>query len=315
MLYAYDENFVLVLSHDEVVHGKGSMINKMPGDRWQKFANLRMLYAWMWAHPGKKLLFMGCEFGQWQEWNHERSLDWHLFLGEEHASMQKLIKDLNWLYTTRPAMHALDHEAGGFQWLDASDGENSIFAFMRMAPDGDKVYCIINATRGIATTGIYHTKFDNGGLHQLTAGISFVIHWKFNTWQQAFQNFCQFYPHIKTKEDTKYMSQNCCHNTSNCNNPSQHVSDQCGPYPHIGILTRNASITTSCNPTSNNSEMQPPNAELHNAAQSQNPTHSNTPKLPQQCTPPQHQCLNKHPPYRPTFHHHPPTLLYLLLPP
>ncbi len=146
MLYAYDENFVLVLSHDEVVHGKGSMINKMPGDRWQKFANLRMLYGWMWAHPGKKLLFMGCEFGQWNEWSHERSLDWHLFMGEEHATLQTLVKDLNWLYTTRPALHALDHQSGGFAWLDASDGENSIFAFVRTALDGQKVYVIINAT-------------------------------------------------------------------------------------------------------------------------------------------------------------------------
>ncbi|MES2595570.1 MAG: 1,4-alpha-glucan branching protein GlgB [Verrucomicrobiota bacterium] len=146
MLYAYDENFVLVLSHDEVVHGKGSLINKMPGDRWQKFANLRMLYAWMWAHPGKKLLFMGGEFGQWQEWNHERSLDWHLFMGEEHAALQSLLRDLNYLYTTRPAMYQLDHEPGGFQWLDASDADHSLFAFMRMAPNGDKVYCVINAT-------------------------------------------------------------------------------------------------------------------------------------------------------------------------
>ncbi|MCA1964367.1 MAG: 1,4-alpha-glucan branching protein GlgB [Prosthecobacter sp.] len=146
MLYAYDENFILVLSHDEVVHGKGSLINKMPGDRWQKFANLRMLYGWMWAHPGKKLLFMGGEFGQWQEWSHERSLDWHLFLGEEHAAMQKLVRDLNWLYITRPAMHALDHEGGGFQWLDASNADHSIFAFMRRSPCGDVVCCVVNAT-------------------------------------------------------------------------------------------------------------------------------------------------------------------------
>lgn len=146
MLYAYDENFVLVLSHDEVVHGKGSLINKMPGDRWQQFANLRMFYAWMWMHPGKKLLFMGGEFGQWNEWSHERSLDWHLFLGEEHSGLQKLVKDLNGLYTSLPALHALDHESGGFQWLDANDGDNSIFAFRRMAPGAEDVYVVVNAT-------------------------------------------------------------------------------------------------------------------------------------------------------------------------
>jgi 1,4-alpha-glucan branching enzyme len=163
MLYAYDENFILVLSHDEVVHGKNSLINKMPGDRWQKFANLRMLYAWMWAHPGKKLLFMGGEFGQWQEWSHERSLDWHLFLGEEHAALQKLIRDLNGLYTTRPAVYSQDHEGGGFQWLDPSNADHSVFAFMRQSACGDRVYCVINATPvprkgyrvGVAEPGSY----------------------------------------------------------------------------------------------------------------------------------------------------------------
>jgi 1,4-alpha-glucan branching enzyme len=106
---------------------------------------------------------MGCEFGQWQEWSHERSLDWHLFMGEEHASLQKLVRDMNWLYTTRPALYAQDHDGSGFQWLDASDGENSIFAFMRKSPDGDKVYCVINATPvprkgyrvGVAEAGSY----------------------------------------------------------------------------------------------------------------------------------------------------------------
>ncbi|MEI6534962.1 MAG: 1,4-alpha-glucan branching protein GlgB, partial [Verrucomicrobiaceae bacterium] len=108
MLYAYDENFILVLSHDEVVHGKRSMLDKMPGDRWQKFANLRMFYAWMWTHPGKKLLFMGSEIGQWKEWNHERSLDWEVLFGQEHIGLQKLVRDLNMLYTSKPALHALD---------------------------------------------------------------------------------------------------------------------------------------------------------------------------------------------------------------
>ncbi|MBX7206837.1 MAG: 1,4-alpha-glucan branching protein GlgB [Verrucomicrobiaceae bacterium] len=163
MIYAFDENFILVLSHDEVVHGKGSLINKMPGDRWQQFANLRLFYAWMWAHPGKKLLFMGGEFGQWDEWSHERSLDWHLFLGEEHAGLQKLIRDLNALYAKHPALHEKCHEAGGFQWLDPNDGENSIFPFVRSSSAGEKVYVIVNATPvvregyriGVAEPGVY----------------------------------------------------------------------------------------------------------------------------------------------------------------
>jgi 1,4-alpha-glucan branching enzyme len=163
MLYAYDENFILVLSHDEVVHGKGSLINKMPGDRWQKFANLRLFYSWMWAHPGNKLLFMGGEFAQWSEWNHARSLDWHLFLGEEHAAVQKLVQDLNSLYQTVPALHERDHEAEGFEWLDANDADHSIFAFLRRDRRGGAVYVVINATPvprkgyrvGVAKPGSY----------------------------------------------------------------------------------------------------------------------------------------------------------------
>jgi 1,4-alpha-glucan branching enzyme len=163
MLYAYDENFILVLSHDEVVHGKRSLLSKMPGDRWQQFANLRMLYAWMWAHPGKKLLFMGGEFGQWTEWRESQSLDWHLFLGDDHAGLQRLVKDLNQLYTTRPALHALDHQSGGFWWLDANDADASIFAFVRTELNGDRVYVLINATPvprsgyrlGVTEPGVY----------------------------------------------------------------------------------------------------------------------------------------------------------------
>jgi 1,4-alpha-glucan branching enzyme len=163
MLYAYDENFILVLSHDEVVHGKGSMINKMPGDRWQKFANLRMFYAWMWAHPGKKLLFMGGEFGQWNEWSHERSLDWHLFLGIEHSGLQKLIGTLNHLYTGHPALHEACHQSRGFQWLEANDADGSLFVFMRLAAGGEKIYVVVNATPvprngyrlGVAEAGAY----------------------------------------------------------------------------------------------------------------------------------------------------------------
>ena len=163
MLYAYDENFILVISHDEVVHGKKSLLNKMPGDRWQQFANLRLFYAWMWAHPGKKLLFMGSEFGQWTEWSEARSLDWHVLMGAEHSGVQTLVKDLNNLYTSHPALHALDHERGGFSWLDPNDGDNSIFSFVRSSPQGAKVHVVINATpvprpgyrMGVADPGVY----------------------------------------------------------------------------------------------------------------------------------------------------------------
>ncbi|WP_461784795.1 1,4-alpha-glucan branching protein GlgB [Prosthecobacter sp.] len=180
MIYAYDENFILVLSHDEVVHGKGSLINKMPGDRWQKFANLRMFLAWMWMHPGKKLLFMGCEFGQWNEWKHDASLDWHLFLGEEHSGLQKLVRDLNHLYITRPSLHTKDHEAGGFSWLDANDAENSIFAFARSSTDGDKVYVLVNATPvprhgyrvGVGDAGSYRELLNSDAANYAGSGVS-----------------------------------------------------------------------------------------------------------------------------------------------
>ncbi len=160
MIYAYDENFILVLSHDEVVHGKKSLLNKMPGDRWQKFANLRLLYAWMWAHPGKKLLFQGAEIGQWDEWSEKRSVDWHLLMGAEHAGVSDLLGELNRLYRTCPSLHAGDHEPGGFRWLDHGDAARSIFAFERSAP-GEAVVVLINATpvprpgyrAGVPTTG------------------------------------------------------------------------------------------------------------------------------------------------------------------
>jgi len=146
MIYAFDENFQLVLSHDEVVHGKGSLLNKMPGDRWQKFANLRMLYAWMWAHPGKKLLFMGAEIAQWDEWNANRSIDWHLRYGEEHSGVETLVTDLNRIYAEIPALHQLDHDPAGFCWLDHDDAAQSIFTFIRRSNDGDTVLVAVNAT-------------------------------------------------------------------------------------------------------------------------------------------------------------------------
>jgi 1,4-alpha-glucan branching enzyme len=163
MLYAYNENFILVLSHDEVVHGKRSMLDKMPGDRWQKFANLRMFYAWMWTHPGKKLLFMGGEIGQWREWSHDRELDWHVLYGEEHRGVQQLIRDLNKLYKSRSALYRRDHSPDGFYWLDPNDWERSVFAYRRASPDGDRCYIAVNATpvpregyrMGVSEPGFY----------------------------------------------------------------------------------------------------------------------------------------------------------------
>jgi 1,4-alpha-glucan branching enzyme len=129
--YAFSENFVLPLSHDEVVHGKGSLIGKMPGDRWQKFANLRAYLAFMWTHPGKKLLFMGGEFGQEREWNHDGSLDWHLLESASHRTLQNLVRDLNRLYREAPALHRRDADPGGFEWIDATDADNSVYAYLR----------------------------------------------------------------------------------------------------------------------------------------------------------------------------------------
>ncbi len=137
LLYAFNENFVLPLSHDEVVHGKGSLLNKMPGDRWQKFANLRAYFAFQYTQPGKKLLFMGSEFAQEREWNHDQSLDWHVLDDPMHAGMRRLVTDLNRLYCNWPALHELDCEAEGFSWIDCQDCENSIIAYLRRAANGE----------------------------------------------------------------------------------------------------------------------------------------------------------------------------------
>ncbi|HWL83275.1 MAG TPA: 1,4-alpha-glucan branching protein GlgB [Roseomonas sp.] len=136
LVYAFSERFMLPLSHDEVVHGKGSLIGKMPGDDWQKFANLRAYLSFMWTHPGKKLLFMGGEIAQWREWSHDRSLDWHLLDEPRHAGLQRLVRDLNRLYAELPALHALDTDPAGFRWVVLDDAQNSVFAFLRQAPDG-----------------------------------------------------------------------------------------------------------------------------------------------------------------------------------
>ena len=142
-LYAFHENYVLPLSHDEVVHGKGSLLNKMPGDRWQKFANLRLLFAYMYSQPGKKLLFMGSEIAQWREWNHDASLDWHLLDEPEHAGVQKLVADLNRAYASEPAMFVRDTDPAGFDWVDGSDAEHSVIAYLRLGAEGDRPILVV----------------------------------------------------------------------------------------------------------------------------------------------------------------------------
>jgi 1,4-alpha-glucan branching enzyme len=144
LLYAFSENFVLPLSHDEVVHGKGTLIEKMAGDLWQKFASLRAYYAFMWGYPGKKLLFMGQEFAQWNEWNEAKPLDWHLLGEADHLGMQRLIRDLNRAYRDVPALHARDCEPGGFEWLVVDDAENSVFAWLRLSGGDDPPVAVVS---------------------------------------------------------------------------------------------------------------------------------------------------------------------------
>jgi 1,4-alpha-glucan branching enzyme len=147
LLYAYHENFVLPLSHDEVVHGKGSLLRKMPGDDWQKFANLRLLLGYMYAQPGKKLLFMGGEFGQWNEWYHDVSLDWGLLDYPLHKSLQHWVADLNGLYRKEEALHVLDFDPSGFEWIDCNDSQHSVVSLLRKAPSGgDGILAVFNFT-------------------------------------------------------------------------------------------------------------------------------------------------------------------------
>jgi len=146
LLYAFSENFVLPLSHDEVVHGKGTLLTKMAGDDWQKFANLRAYYAFMWGYPGKKLLFMGQEFAQRNEWSEARGLDWHELDHAPHKGVQKLIRDLNYLYRSRPALHARDCEPEGFSWLLADEAATSVYAWARHAPEGNPIAVVSNFT-------------------------------------------------------------------------------------------------------------------------------------------------------------------------
>jgi 1,4-alpha-glucan branching enzyme len=147
LLYAFSENFVLPFSHDEVVYGKGSMIAKMPGDDWRKFANLRLLYGYMFGHPGKKLLFMGNEIGQWAEWNHDSSLDWHLLEYPFHAGLLRWVRDLNTFYRGQPSLHEVDFDSSGFEWVDCNDIQHSVVSFLRKGRNAaDQTLFVCNFT-------------------------------------------------------------------------------------------------------------------------------------------------------------------------
>src|SRR5438876_11545568 len=197
LMYAYSENFVLPLSHDEVVHIKGSLINKMPGDLWQQFANLRAFFGYMWGHPGKKLLFMGGEFGQWKEWNFKESLDWHLLeppSDPHHAQLQSFVCDLNHLYQSEPALSALDNEPEGFSWIDPHDSDQSVISFMRRGKKKeDTLVFICNFTPvprhgyrlGVPHAGEYYEllnsdadRYGGSGLENLQPMPSGPIYWQ-----------------------------------------------------------------------------------------------------------------------------------------
>jgi 1,4-alpha-glucan branching enzyme len=162
MLYSFLENFVLPLSHDEVVHGKGSLIGKMPGDEWQKFANLRLLFAYMYAQSGKKLIFMGCEFGQVREWAHDSSLEWHVLQYQVHRGVQAWMEQLNRFYRSEPAMHVLDNDPAGFEWVDANDNATSTISLLRKSENPrDTVLVVCNFTP-VPRTG-YRVGVPHGG--------------------------------------------------------------------------------------------------------------------------------------------------------
>jgi 1,4-alpha-glucan branching enzyme len=165
MLYAFNENFILPFSHDEVVHGKGSMMSKLPGDPWQRAATLRLLYTFMYVHPGKKLLFMGGEVGQWREWSHEESLDWHLLAGNLHSGLHRFVGTLNEVYRTQPALHEIDFEPGGFEWIDCNDYESSIISLIRRGHSDDEwIVAVMNWTPVVRKN--YRVGVPLGGYYQ-----------------------------------------------------------------------------------------------------------------------------------------------------
>ena len=197
LMYAYSENFVLPLSHDEVVHVKGSLINKMPGDLWQRFASLRAFYGFMWGHPGKKLLFMGGEFGQWSEWNFGQSLDWHLLAPPSspyHVQLQEFVRNLNALYRQEPALSVLDYDPRGFSWIDPHDSDNSVASFLRRAPNRDDTLVFVcNFTPiprygyrlGVPDAGIYDelvnsdaARFGGSGVENTRPMSSEALYWQ-----------------------------------------------------------------------------------------------------------------------------------------
>jgi 1,4-alpha-glucan branching enzyme len=163
MLYAWTENYVLPLSHDEVVHGKGSLLGKMSGDDWQKFANLRALFGYMYGQPGKKLLFMGGEFGQWAEWHHESSLEWHLLQYEPHQGLQRWVEDLNRLYRAEPALHEYDCDPAGFEWVDANDAQQSVVSFLRRGKSTGDLFLVVCNFTPVPREG-YRVGVPRGGL-------------------------------------------------------------------------------------------------------------------------------------------------------
>jgi 1,4-alpha-glucan branching enzyme len=174
LVYAFSENFLLPFSHDEVVHGKGSLIDQMPGDRWQKFANLRLLYAYMWMHPGKKLLFMGGEFAQWREWSCDRPLSWELLQSPEHQGIQRLVSDLNRLLHSQPAMYERDGSGEGFQWINCHDRAASTLAWIRRGRDAEDhliVACNFTPvpraawTIGVPSAGSYRELLNSDSIH------------------------------------------------------------------------------------------------------------------------------------------------------
>jgi 1,4-alpha-glucan branching enzyme len=180
MLYAFSENFMLPLSHDEVVHGKASLLAKMPGDDWQKFANLRLLLGYMYAMSGKKLLFMGGEIGQWKEWNHEDSLEWHLLDYEPHLGLQRWVRDLNLLYAREPALYLLDCDPAGFEWVDCNDSESSVVDWLRKTPDGSgMILAACNFTPvprmpyrvGVPLPGMWSEVLNSDALHYGGSGL------------------------------------------------------------------------------------------------------------------------------------------------
>ena len=173
-------NFVLPFSHDEVVHGKGALLSQMPGDMWQKFANLRAFYGFMWAHPGKKLLFMGGEFGQWQEWNYETSLEWAALDARSHQGVQRFVQDLNQLYQKEPALHENDFEQSGFEWIDASDTDNSVLSFIRKAKSSAEFVIIVTNFTPVPWDG-YRVGVPESGFYKEIINSDSEYYWGSNT--------------------------------------------------------------------------------------------------------------------------------------